>query len=61
MIIFKDVAENGEFVLSIAKNSKEAKHIVGVFSDLHKMSDAYEMVKTTLRLLNKKVQVIDNI
>ena len=61
MIIFKDVAENGEFVLSIAKNSKKPKYIVGVFSDLHKMGDAYEMVKTTLRLLNKKVQVIDNI
>lgn len=61
MIIFKDVAENGEFVLSIAKNSKEPKYNVGVFSDLHKMGDAYEMVKTTLRLLNKKVQVIDNI
>ena len=61
MIIFKDVAENGEFILSIAKNSKEPKHTVGVFSDLHKMSDAYEMVKTTLRLLNKKAQVIDNI
>lgn len=61
MIIYKDVNEMGEFTLSIAKNSKEPKHIVGIFTDLHKMSDAYEMVKTTLRLLNKKVQVIDNI
>lgn len=61
MIIYKDVNEMGDFVLSIAKNSKEPKAIIGVFSDLHKMGDAYEMVKTTLRLLNKKVQVIDNI
>lgn len=61
MIIYKDVNEAGEFTLSIAKNSKAPLYIVGVFSDLHKMNDAYEMVKTTLRLLNKKVQVIDNI
>lgn len=61
MIIYKDVTENGEFALSIAKNGKAEKMLLGVFTDLHKLSDAYEMVKTTLRVLNKKVQVVDNI
>lgn len=61
MIIYKDIAENGEFSLSIAKNSKEPKLIIGTFNDIPKMSEAYEMIKATLRALNKKVQVVDNI
>lgn len=61
MIIYKDVNENGEFILSIAKNSKSNLIIIGVFTDMHRMSDAYEMIKATLRALNKKVQVVDNI
>lgn len=61
MIIYKDIGENGEFVLSIAKNSKEPKLILGTFNDIPKMNEAYEMIKATLRALNKKVQVVDNI
>ena len=61
MIIYKDVTENGEFSLSIAKNGKSEKILLGLFSDLHEVSDSYEMIKATLRALNKKVQVVDNI
>lgn len=61
MIIYKDVNDMGEFVLSISKNGKSEKIIIGLFTNLHKMSDAYEMIKATLRALNKKVQVVDNI
>lgn len=61
MIIYKDIAENGEFMLSIAKNSKEPKLILGTFNDIPKMNESYEMIKATLRALNKKVQVVDNI
>ena len=61
MIIYKDIAENGGFMLSIAKNSKEPKLILGTFNDITKMNEAYEMIKATLRALNKKVQVVDNI
>lgn len=61
MIIYKDVTEGGEFTLSIAKNGKSDKILLGLFSDLHEVSDAYEMIKVTLRALNKKVQVVDNI
>lgn len=61
MIIYKDVTEDGEFTLSIAKNGKSEKILLGLFSDLYKVNDAYEMIKATLRALNKKVQVVDNI
>lgn len=61
MIIFKDTNAVGEYELSIAKNTKSEKILLGVFSDLHEVSDAYEMIKATLRALNKKVQVVDNI
>lgn len=61
MIIFKDTNAVGEYELSIAKNSKEPKLILGTFNDIPKMNEAYEMIKATLRALNKKVQVVDNI
>lgn len=61
MIIFKDVDESAGFALSIAKNAKSEKILIGIFSDMHGLNDAYEMVKDTLRALGKKVQVIDNI
>lgn len=61
MIIFKDTNAVGEYELSIAKNSKQPKLIIGTFNDIPKMNEAYEMIKATLRALNKKVQVVDNI
>lgn len=61
MIIFKDVNESAEFALSIAKTAKSEKIVIGIFSDMRGLNDAYEMVKATLRALGKKVQVVDNI
>lgn len=61
MIIYKNVDENGDFELSIAKNSKQPKLVLGTFNDIPKMNEAYEMIKATLRALGKKVQVVDNI
>lgn len=61
MLIYKDVTEAGEFNLSIAKNSKSERVTLAVFTDMRGLNDAYEMVKTTLRALGKKVQVVDNI
>ena len=61
MIIYKDVNENGEFTLSIAKNGKTEKIALGIFSELSRLNNGYEMVKATLRATGKKVSVVDNI
>lgn len=61
MIIYKDVNEAGEFVLSIAKNGKSEKIELGIFSELSRLNNGYEMVKATLRATGKKVSVVDNI
>lgn len=61
MIIYKDVNENGEFTLSIAKNGKSEKIELGIFSELSRLNNGYEMVKATLRATGKKVSVVDNI
>lgn len=61
MIIYKDVNENGEFTLSIAKNGKSEKIALGIFSELSRLNNGYEMVKATLRATGKKVSVVDNI
>jgi hypothetical protein len=61
MIIYKDVNENGEFTLSIAKNGKSEKIELGIFSELSRLNNGYEMVKATLRATGKKISVVDNI
>ena len=61
MIIYKDVNESGEFTLSIAKNGKAEKIELGIFSELSRLNNGYEMVKATLRATGKKVSVVDNI
>ena len=61
MIIYKDVNEAGEFTLSIAKNGKSEKIALGIFSELGRLNNGYEMVKATLRATGKKVSVVDNI
>ena len=61
MIIYKDVNEAGEFTLSIAKNGKSVKIELGIFSELSRLNNGYEMVKATLRATGKKVSVVDNI
>lgn len=61
MIIYKDVNETGEFTLSIAKNGKSEKIELGIFSELSRLNNGYEMVKATLRATGKKVSVVDNI
>lgn len=61
MIIYKDVNEAGEFTLSIAKNGKSEKIELGIFSELSRLNNGYEMVKATLRATGKKVSVVDNI
>lgn len=61
MIIYKDVNEAGEFTLSIAKNGKAEKIELGIFSELSRLNNGYEMVKATLRATGKKVSVVDNI
>lgn len=61
MRIIKYVNIEGEYILAIHTNPKSPIKIIGVFEDYAQMNEHYETVMVTLKVLNKKVIVIDNI
>lgn len=61
MKIIKYTNVEGEFILAIQTNPKSPIKIIGVFEDYAQMNEHYETVMVTLKVLNKKVIVIDNI